>query len=114
MKNLRIICCLLFVLVCVFGLKAQQDYYRRHYVIVVDQGVIQGHPNTSHLYSDIKELFVDNKPLTEKYDQESLPNFKEDCDQISVFASGFPHNSWPRLGDKQMLTQQKNGYISYI
>lgn len=72
---------------------AQTDYYRRHYVIVVDQGVIQGHPNTSQLYRDIKELFVDNKPLTEKYDQESLPNFKEDCDQISVFASGFPHNS---------------------
>lgn len=72
---------------------AQTEFYRKHYVIVVDQGVIQTHNNTPQLFRDIKELFVDNKPLTEIHNDESIPYFDSEKDQISLFASGFIRNS---------------------
>lgn len=73
---------------------AQSDYYRLHYVIVVDQGVIQGHRNTIQLYRDIKELFVKNTPLSQSHAEGLVPQFDEKLDQISIFASGISNDEY--------------------
>ena len=91
MKNnfLRLSIFVFWVLCNIHSLHANPDYYRNHYVIVVDQGAIQSHANTPKLFKDIRDLFVDNKPLT----TEPTLDFDGERDQITIFASGFPHNS---------------------
>lgn len=91
MKNnfLRLSIFVFWVLCNIHSLHANPDYYRNHYVIVVDQGAIQSHANTRQLFRDIRDLFVDNKPLT----TEPSLDFDGERDQITIFASGFPHNS---------------------
>lgn len=109
MKNYFFLSSIILVLLFIFtpNTTAQRDYYRRHYVIVVDQGAIQGHENTPRLYRDIRELFVDNKALTEQYDIESIPYFDAERDQITIFASGFPHDARYREMDIKCAS---NGY----
>ena len=91
---LKLVLSIVFAIVPFFMVFSQSEYYRRHYVIVVDQGMVQGHPNTIRLYQNVKDLFVNNKSLTECGVDESIPNFDEGRDQISIFASGISRNDY--------------------
>ena len=87
--------CLSLVVLSIPQAFAQSEYYRRHYVIIVDQGVIQRHPNTILLYKDIRELFVSNTPFSSQFTgNEFVPNFDEQKDQISIFASGISEDDY--------------------
>ncbi len=94
---------------------AQSDYYRRHYVIVVDQGVIQRHPNTPLLYKDIKELFVQNTPLSTQCNaDEFAPHFDERCDQISILASGISYDDYMDLWESSKAQKYNPNDITNI
>lgn len=78
---------------CILGQTITQDYYRCHYIIVVDQGAVQAHVNLPKLYDDLVQVF-DQGVLPQGVTQESyLRNvkFNPTKDEISIYESGI---SW--------------------
>lgn len=84
---------------CIFGQTITQDYYRRHYIIVIDQGACQVHQNMSKLYDDLVHVF-DQGTIPEGVTQESyLRNldFDPTRDEISVFESGISSSAFSSI-----------------
>ena len=103
MKRVFLFVCLSLSLVFsarVFAQDAPKSF-RRHYIIVVDQGACQGHKNMPELYLDLKYLF-ENNSIRQSSDL-SAESFAEDfsfdplSDEVSIFASGITESDFSRI-----------------
>ncbi len=84
MNKLFITTIITCIIVLTFSTQAQTPYYPQHFVIVVDQGAVQGHPNTHKMYEKLKNYFLKQEPFTNNCE---FPKFNPTTDQISIFAS---------------------------
>lgn len=101
MKRVFLFSWVLILLIAMpYSLCAQSNYFRKHFVIVIDQGEIQRNPNTKKLYEDIKKLF-ENKQITDYNGAVLEPvDFNEYTDQISIFASGISATDYNSIWGK--------------
>ena len=79
------------------------ESFRRHYIILVDQGACQQHANMPKLYDDLKTLFkTDSLPqsggLSEESHNEDF-SFNPLRDEVSVYATGVSETDFSRIGN---------------
>ena len=84
--------------------------FRRHYIIVVDQGACQGHQNMPKLYADLKALFeAETIPQSSDLSEESFDadfSFDPLNDEVSIYSSGITESEY-----SQIVNYSMNGHL---
>lgn len=77
------------------------ESFRRHYIILVDQGACQWHENMPKLYSDLRALFTTgNLPQSADLSEESQNedfSFDPLRDEVSVYAAGVSQSDFSSI-----------------
>lgn len=105
MKKYRSIICIVLFIACQMVSFAQTQYYPQHFVIVVDQGAVQGHINMPEIYQKLKDYFINGKNIFN--DNCEFPTFNPNTDQISIFASSIYGQNYKNIFNGCSLQSQK-------
>lgn len=104
----RVFFCLVFAFFLIVSgeVQAQDTHFRRHYIIVVDQGACHVHENMPKLYRCVKNLFETGnlEGLSGLTNQSYSTDYSFDplCDEISIYASGVTETSYSDIVNHAM------------